>query len=139
MNPYRVRGDKRVVLIFICGKLDVPKDLIRFLCNCIPLDFSPLLQHQVFAEDIVLQKHPQLPMWTYTLCGQERRSCTKCYGPMTMNRKCCLWCHHGCYDDNYCGLGIPPEKAVEFGLPDLRLEDRGFKLSTFGEKIKRKK
>ena len=43
MNPHEVLYEKLIALICILEKKNVPKDLIRFICDSVPLDFSPYL------------------------------------------------------------------------------------------------
>ena len=90
MNPYEVRKEKAVSLIYVFhDKLDVPKDLVKLVFSHVPVDFKPCLDHD--------QSHIQLrnegdDYFSWYIRYSHLKVCRTCYGPVDDGK--CVWFNH---------------------------------------------
>jgi hypothetical protein len=108
--PYKKRRQEWISIIYCLRKFDIPKDLIRIVCQCVQLDFSshfvrdPEARQNGFSYNTKYRmdgirliqgwKRDNILDWVkFTSLDSYQRlyMCLYCYGPSTWNGNC-LWC-----------------------------------------------
>lgn len=117
MNPYEVRQQKGVAIVFILReRLGVPIDLCKMIYKMIPLDFEEWKDSLFSSHTMVLSKGMDI-RWGWAEVSYSMRGrciykvpyCTQCWGPPALGWGKCLWFGHKI---NTSDTMIPNEIAV---------------------------
>ena len=90
MNPYEVRKEKGVNLVYVLyERLGVPKDLVKLVYKFMSLNFKPWT---VPIGDYCLIQ--ETSRWRWRLINMPMKMCHVCFGPMNWDASRCMWDDH---------------------------------------------